>query len=103
MQAIERAFAGAMSREERPTETSSAREVSRGVDAFEEARWRALVAGATTLAALLVIRPPFVMSYRSDGQRPWRASATVSWPSVGLAALAMAAAAAALPSNLAVE
>jgi hypothetical protein len=100
MQAIERAFAGAMSRVERPAE-APAKEVPRGVDAFEEARWRALVAGATTLAALLVIRPPFVMSYRSDGQRPWRASAAVSWPAVGLAVLAMAAAAAALPSDLA--
>jgi hypothetical protein len=102
MQAIERAFAGAMSREERPTATA-AREVFRDVDAFEEARWRALVAGATTLAALLVIRPPFIMSYRSDGHRPWRASATVSWPAVGLTVLAMAAAAAALPSKLAAE
>ena len=70
---------------------------------LEAAKRRAVVAGAVALAALLVVRPPFVMCVRSDERRPWRVSSAVSWPAVSLAVLAVSAAAVVLPEDLSMK
>ena len=36
----------------------------------------------TTAGVLLAIRPPFVMSFEVDRQRPWRSVSSVSWISL---------------------
>ena len=50
------------------------------------------VSFAVSLALLLVLRPPFVLSFTYDVERPWNSQCSVCWTSV-LAVSAMASAA----------
>jgi hypothetical protein len=52
------------------------------------------------LCILLIVRPPFVMLYDHDSDRPWRGTLRVSWTAVLVTVLLTTAAAAALPCAL---
>ena len=56
---------------------------------------RALFVGLGALFILLLVRPPFVLSFEYDKTRPWKGRSHISWLSV-LAVVALAAGAAAL-------
>ena len=65
---------------------------------FSGSIWaRGSSAGFLALAILLVLRPPFVLSFHYDSRRPWRASTQMCWFALTLTALLVAAAAALLP------
>lgn len=62
--------------------------------------FRALLFASVTILVLLVFRPPFAMSFRYDKRRPWRADASLSWPSVLAFAAVSTSVACALPRFL---
>jgi len=49
------------------------------------------------LVILMILRPPFIFSVNVDTQRPWRNSTTISWLSVLVTLLILAAAVIFLP------
>ena len=53
-----------------------------------------------SVCILLIVRPPFVMLYDHDADRPWRGTLRVSWTAVFVAMLITTAASAALPLAL---
>ena len=57
----------------------------------------ALVALCALFILLLLVRPPFVVSFEYDKTRPWKGRSTVSWASVCIVAFIAGSAAAALP------
>ena len=50
--------------------------------ALEQPLTLALLAALVSFAALALLRPPFVMHFEYDQERPWRGSQRVSWLSV---------------------
>jgi hypothetical protein len=58
---------------------------------------RALFVGLGALFILLLVRPPFVLSFEYDKTRPWKGRSYLSWLSVFAVALLAAAAAAGVP------
>ena len=58
---------------------------------------RALFVGIGSLFILLLVRPPFVLSFEYDKTRPWRGCSRLSWLSVVLVTTIMAAIAALVP------
>jgi hypothetical protein len=58
--------------------------------AGESASLRATFVAILSFFILLLIRPPFVMSFEYDRTRPWKGRSCVSWPSVIFVVLLMA-------------
>ena len=53
------------------------------VDAVaESSALTALVVAAGSVVLLVLLRPPFVVRFERDAQRPWRGSASTCWLSV---------------------
>lgn len=63
----------------------------------QNALLRALLVGAAVVFVLLLVRPPFVMSFEHDKTRPWRGCSKISWLSVFAVTLLAAGAAALVP------
>lgn len=58
---------------------------------------RGLVVGLGSLFLLLLIRPPFVLSFEYDKTRPWKGRSCLSWVSMFAVATLAAAAAVIIP------
>ncbi len=58
---------------------------------------RAVAGSVVVVALLLIVRPPFILSFHFDSKRPWRASCRVSWIAVIFVTLIAAAAVAVAP------
>jgi len=58
---------------------------------------RALFVGLGALFILLLVRPPFVLSFEYDKTRPWKGRSYLSWLSVSAVAALAAGAAALIP------
>lgn len=58
---------------------------------------RALFIGLGGIFLILLIRPPFVLSFEYDKTRPWKACSRISWISVLIVAFLVAGAAAVVP------
>jgi hypothetical protein len=63
----------------------------------QSAALRALLVGLGALFVLLLVRPPFMLSFEYDKTRPWKGRSHVSWLSVMAVVTLAAAAAAAVP------
>lgn len=58
----------------------------------------AVLCGAVCLAILLVVRPPFVLTFEYDQDKPWKGKMSICWVSVLIVSLAASALVVLLPA-----